>query len=82
MVRFQNDRSGSGPAPATEEVEGLHFGCSMLRRTQLYLNGDNKPVMRCSLGYSIRGEDQFERCMAVEDPCNCWHLPLQNGSGS
>ncbi len=46
----------------------------MLRRTRLYLNGSDRPMMRCSLGYSVRTEEDRQRCLAVEGPGECWHL--------
>jgi hypothetical protein len=57
----------------------------MLRRTHLYLNGNGCPVMRCSLGYSVRTPEEVELCRAASGPHECWHLtppkrvtPLEN----
>lgn len=61
-------------APATDDEGDLHLGCSMLRRTRLFLNGYDRPAMRCSLGYSVRTEADKQRCLAAEGPNECWHL--------
>jgi len=48
----------------------------MLRRTRLVLKtkGCCNPVMRCSLGFSVRSEEDKQRCLAAEGPNECWHL--------
>src|SRR5690606_11859015 len=77
MARPLDARRVSAPAPVTEESCELHFGCAMLRRTHLVLKGRTSPMMRCSLGYSVRTEEDKRCCLAVEDPSECWHLTRQ-----
>ncbi|MDI3342025.1 MAG: hypothetical protein QJR03_16000 [Sphaerobacter sp.] len=74
MARARETRPRSGPVPVTEDEGEIHFGCSMLRRTRLVLKGRSRPMMRCSLGYSVRTEEDKRRCLAVEGPSECWHL--------
>lgn len=74
MVRVRATRPDSEPAPVTEEDGELRFGCPMLRRTRLVLKGRTRPMMRCSLGYTVRTEEDKRRCLAVEGPSECWHL--------
>lgn len=74
MARVQAALPAAEPAPVTDDEQELHFGCSMLRRTRLYLKGRDRPAMRCSLGYSVRTDEDKRRCLAVEDPSECWHL--------
>ena len=81
MVRAREKRPASEPVPVTEEVYELHFGCSMLRRTRLVLKGRSRPMMRCSLGYAVRTEEDKRRCLAVEGPSECWHLTATKRPG-
>ncbi len=81
MVRPTEARPGSVPALATDEDGELHFGCSMLCRTRLFLNGSQRPVLRCSLGYAVRTDEDAQRCLEVEGPGDCWHLtPMKRSS--
>jgi hypothetical protein len=74
MVRSRDEVPGSQPVPPTKDDGEFHFGCSMLRRTHLYLKGNSRPAMRCSLGFSVRTREDIERCLAADGPHQCWHI--------
>jgi hypothetical protein len=74
MARTGESLPGSTTVPALQDVGELKLGCSMLRRTELHLKGRTCPMMRCSLGFSVRTEEDSERCRAAEGPHECWHL--------
>jgi hypothetical protein len=57
------------------EVEAGLYGCPMLMRArEIYAPGVELPTHRCHLGWSVQGEADIERCMAVETALECWKV--------
>ena len=55
------------------EVESGQYGCPMLMRArEIYAPGVALPSHRCHYGWAIHGNEDFERCMAVESALECW----------
>ena len=63
---FPEEESAAGPG---------RYGCPMLVRARFFLPGDNdRPHVRCSLGWALHGENEVAWCMATEVLTDCWKV--------
>ena len=56
------------------EAEPGRYGCPMLSRTRFSLSPDAAPMMRCSFGWALHGEQDVGRCMATDSVLDCWKV--------
>ena len=55
-------------------AEPGRYGCPMLVRSRFRPPGAARPVMRCSLGWSLHNELEVARCAAVDVVTDCWKV--------
>ncbi len=56
------------------------FGCPMLVRGHAIVRVGQRPLVRCSFGWALRGEREIERCMATDTSERCWKASEDNGA--
>lgn len=67
------DTRESGWFDSQENGESFPCGCSMLSRIRLRpRDAQAFAIMRCSLGYALRTDDDVAKCLEVEGPGECW----------
>jgi hypothetical protein len=75
------DQAGRGPFPGGEDCESPGgFGCPMLVRGHAVVPAGHRPLVRCSLGWAIRGEQEIARCVATETSLRCWKAREDHGA--
>lgn len=74
--------SHSGPIAAPDGTDGGEsggFGCPMLVRGHALVGPGQRPLVRCSFGWSIHDERELGRCIATETSVRCWKAGEDHG---
>ena len=56
------------------------FGCPMLVRGHALVRPGQRPLVRCSFGWSLHGERELERCIATDTSERCWKAREDHGA--
>jgi hypothetical protein len=71
---------GRVDSPIGDEAESGGLGCPMLVRGHASVARGTRPLVRCSLGWAIRGEHELARCVATESCTKCWKAQEDHGA--
>ena len=56
-------------------AEPGRYGCPMLTRGhRSHPIEPHRPLMRCSIGWAIHGDEDVQRCLATEAVTDCWKV--------
>jgi hypothetical protein len=74
------DHREPGDSPTGDGPDGAGFGCPMLVRGHATVALGHRPLVRCSLGWAVRGEPEIARCVATESSARCWRAGEDHGA--
>lgn len=74
-------QSGRDALPVGSDEATLGgFGCPMLVRGHALVRAGQRPLVRCSFGWSLHTERELERCIATDTSERCWKAREDHGA--